>query len=48
MDPSDKEKRTLLKYVTNNFDADKPNGRQIRNSVRTALTSNFLSDKKRR
>lgn len=37
MDLSDKDKRTLLEYVTDNFDADKLNGRQIRNSVRTAL-----------
>lgn len=37
MDLSDKEKRTLLEYVTDHFDADKLNGRQIRNSVRTAL-----------
>jgi AAA+ superfamily predicted ATPase len=37
MDLSDKEKRTLLQYVTDNLDADKLNGRQIRNAVRTAL-----------
>jgi AAA+ superfamily predicted ATPase len=37
MDLLDREKRTLLQYVTDNFDADKLNGRQIRNSVRTAL-----------
>jgi AAA+ superfamily predicted ATPase len=34
---SDKEKRALLEYVTQNFDEDKLNGRQIRNAVRTSL-----------
>ena len=36
-DLSDKRKRGLLEYVTENFDADRLNGRQIRNAVRTAL-----------
>jgi AAA+ superfamily predicted ATPase len=34
---SDKEKRSLLEYVTQQFDADKLNGRQIRNAVRSGL-----------
>lgn len=34
---SDAEKRALLVYVTENFGADKLNGRQIRNTVRAAL-----------
>ena len=34
---SDKEKRALLVYVTENFGADNLNGRQIRNTMRTAL-----------
>jgi hypothetical protein len=42
MDLLDKENRTLLKYVTNNFNADRPNGR---NSVQTALASNFLNNR---
>ncbi|KAL9074350.1 MAG: hypothetical protein Q9161_002336 [Pseudevernia consocians] len=37
LDLSDAEKRTLLVYVTDNFGADNLNGRQIRNTVRTAL-----------
>lgn len=37
MDLSDAEKRALLVYVTDNFGADNLNGRQIRNTVRTAL-----------
>ena len=36
-DLSDKRKRALLEYVTENFDADRLNGRQIRNAMRTAL-----------
>ena len=31
------EKRALLVYVTDNFGDDNLNGRQIRNTVRTAL-----------
>ena len=34
---SDAEKREMLSYVTENFAEDKLNGRQIRNTVRTAL-----------
>ena len=37
MDLSDAEKRALLVYITENFGADNLNGRQIRNTVRTAL-----------
>lgn len=37
MDLSDAQKRALLVHVTDNFGADKLNGRQIRNTVRTAL-----------
>lgn len=37
LDLSDAEKRALLYYVTENFGADNLNGRQIRNTVRTAL-----------
>ena len=37
LDLSDAQKRALLVYVTDNFGADKLNGRQIRNTVRTAL-----------
>jgi AAA+ superfamily predicted ATPase len=46
MDLSEKEKRSLLEYVTDNFDADKLNGRQIRNSVRTALALAQLKKEK--
>ena len=37
MDLTDAEKRALLVYVTENFGDDTLNGRQIRNTVRTAL-----------
>lgn len=37
MDLTDAEKRALLVYVTENFGDDNLNGRQIRNTVRTAL-----------
>lgn len=37
LDNSDEEKRALLQHVTEQYDNDKLNGRQIRNSVRTAL-----------
>lgn len=37
MDLTDKEKRALLEHVTQNFDADRLNGRQIRNAIRTGL-----------
>ena len=37
LDLSDAQKRALLVHVTDNFGADKLNGRQIRNTVRTAL-----------
>ena len=37
MDLTDAEKRALLVYVTENFGDDSLNGRQIRNTVRTAL-----------
>ena len=43
MDVSDAEKRALLVYVTDNFGADNLNGRQIRNTVRTALALAQLS-----
>ena len=43
---SDKEKATLLQYVTDNFDGDKLNGRQIRNSMRTALALAQLKKEK--
>jgi AAA+ superfamily predicted ATPase len=46
MDLSEKEKRALLEYVTDNFDADKLNGRQIRNAVRTALALAQLKKEK--
>ena len=37
LDMSDAEKRALLVYVTENFGVDNLNGRQIRNTIRTAL-----------
>jgi AAA+ superfamily predicted ATPase len=43
---SDKEKRALLEYVTQNFDGDKLNGRQIRNAVRTSLALAQLKGEK--
>jgi SpoVK/Ycf46/Vps4 family AAA+-type ATPase len=46
MDLSDKEKAALLEYVTQNFDGDRLNGRQIRNSVRTALALAQLKKEK--
>ncbi|KAL9107034.1 MAG: hypothetical protein Q9227_007980 [Pyrenula ochraceoflavens] len=45
-DLSDKEKAALLQYVTDNFDGDKLNGRQIRNSIRTALALAQLKKEK--
>ena len=37
LDVSETEKRALLAYVTENFGVDNLNGRQIRNTMRTAL-----------
>ena len=37
MDLSDKEKTALLQHVTDNYDKDRLNGRQIRNAMRTAI-----------
>lgn len=37
LDVTDNEKRNLLSYVTEKFENDRLNGRQIRNTVRTAL-----------
>jgi AAA+ superfamily predicted ATPase len=43
---SDREKRSLLEYVTQNFDGDRLNGRQIRNTVRTSLALAQLKKEK--
>lgn len=46
LDLSDKEKAALLQHVTDKFDGDKLNGRQIRNSIRTALALAQLKKEK--
>lgn len=35
---TDKERQTLLNYAMQNFEGDRLNGRQIRNTIRIALT----------
>lgn len=46
LDNSDEEKRELLRHVTEEYDGDRLNGRQIRNSVRTALALAQLKGEK--
>jgi SpoVK/Ycf46/Vps4 family AAA+-type ATPase len=46
LDNTDKEKRVLLQHVMNHYDDDKLNGRQIRNSIRTALALTQLKKEK--
>ena len=46
LDMNDKEKQALLQHVTDNFDADRLNGRQIRNAIRTALALAQLKKEK--
>ena len=41
---TDKERHTLLNYATQNFEGDRLNGRQIRNTIRIALTLAQLSN----
>jgi len=46
LDNTDEEKRALLQHVTDSYDGDKLNGRQIRNSIRTALALAQLKKEK--
>ena len=41
---TDKERHTLLNYAMQNFEGDRLNGRQIRNTIRIALTLAQLSN----
>jgi len=46
LENTDEEKRALLQHVTDHYDDDKLNGRQIRNSIRTALALTQLKKEK--